>query len=178
MDKGLLNGIIFLDLRKAFDCVNRDILIKKLSHIGCRGTTLNWFKSYLTNRKQMCKVNQTTSKCRAIRCGVPQGSNLGPILLLIYINGLPNCFKTTTASMFEDDTNLTASGDTITNIEIKLNNDLENIHQWLLANKLTLNMDKTEYMIAGSRQRISKIENDPDITLGNNNIKRVNETKL
>ena len=107
MDKGLLNGIIFLDLKKAFDCVNHDILIKKLSHIGCRGTTLNWFKSYLTNRKQTCKVNQTTSKCRTIRCGVPQGSDLGPILFLIYINDLPNCLKTTTASMFADDTNLT-----------------------------------------------------------------------
>ena len=79
--------------------------------------------------------------------------------------------------MFAYDTNLTASGDTITNIEVKLNKDLENIHQWLLANKLTLNMDKTEYMIAGSRQRITKIENDPDITLGNDNIKRVKETK-
>ena len=79
--------------------------------------------------------------------------------------------------MFADDTNLTASGDTITNIEVKLNKDLENIHQWLLANKLTLNMDKTEYMIAGSRQRINKIENDPDIRLGDDNIKRVKETK-
>ena len=79
--------------------------------------------------------------------------------------------------MFADDTNLTASGDTITNIEVKLNKDLENIHQWLLANKLTL-MDKTEYMIAGSRQRINKIENDPDIRLGNGNIKRVKEPKL
>ena len=79
--------------------------------------------------------------------------------------------------MFADDTNLTASGDTITNIEVKLNKDLENIHQWLLANKLTLNMDKTECMIAGSRQRINKIENDPDIRLGNDNIKRVKETK-
>ena len=74
----------------------------------------------------------------------------GPILFLIYVNDLPNCLKTTTASMFADDTNLTASGDTITNIEVKLSKDLENIHQWLLANKLTLNMDKTEYMIAGS----------------------------
>ena len=125
----------------------------------------------------MCKINQTTSKCRTIRCRVLQDSNLGPILFLIYVNDLPNCLKTTTASMFADDTNLTASRDTITNIEVKLNKDLENIHQWLLANKLTLHMDKTEYMIAGSRQRINKIENDPDIRLGNDNIKRVKETK-
>ena len=126
----------------------------------------------------MSKINQTTSKCHTIRCGVPQGSNLGPILFLIYVNDLPNCLKTTTASMFADDTNVTASGYTITNIEVKLNKGLENIHQWLLANKLTLNMDKTEYMIAGSRQRINKIEYDPDIRLGNDNIKELKKQKL
>ena len=76
---------------------------------------------------------------------------------------MPNCLRTTTASLFADDTNLTASG--------------SSIHQWLLANKLTLNKDKTEYMVAGSRQRVSKIENDPDVKLGNCNIKRVRETK-
>ena len=81
------------------------------------------------------------------------------------------------ASLFADDTNLTASGCSIIDIQTKLNNDLENIHQWLLANKLTLNKDKTEYMIAGSRQRISKIEGDPQVKLGNCNIKRVKETK-
>ena len=115
-----------------------------------------------------------TSQPRIIRCGVP---HLGPILFLIYINDLPNCLRTTTASLFADDTNLTASRCSIIDIQIKLNNDLENIHQWLLANKLTLNKDKTEYMIAGSRQRISKIEGDPEVKLGNCNIKRVKETK-
>ena len=125
----------------------------------------------------MCKVNQVTSQPRIIRCGVPQGSNLGPILFLIYINDLPNCLRTTTASLFADDTNLTAGGCSIIDIQTKLNNDLENIHHWLLANKLTLNKDKTEYMIVGSRQRISKIEGDPEVKLGNCNIKRVKETK-
>ena len=177
MDNGLLNGIIFLDLKKAFECVDQDILIKKLSYFGCKGTTLNWFKSYLTNRKQMCKVNQVTSQLRIIRCGVPQGSNLGPILFLIYINDLPNCLRTTTASLFADDTNMTAGGCSIIDIQTKLNNDLKNIHHWLLANKLTLNKDKTEYMIVGSRQRIRKIEGDPEVKLGNCNIKRVKETK-
>ena len=77
----------------------------------------------------MCKVNQTTSKCRTISCGVPQGSNLRPILfLLYYVNDLPNCLKSSTAIMFADDTNLTASGNTLTELHNKLNNDLENIH--------------------------------------------------
>ena len=149
MDKGLVNGIIFLDLKKAFDCVDHNILAEKLMKFGCIGNTLNSFKSYLTNRKQMCKVNQTTSKCQTISCGVPQGSNLGPILFLLYVNDLPNCLKSTSVSMFADDTNLRASGDTITELYNKLNNDLENIHQWLLANKLTLNTSKTEYMMVG-----------------------------
>ncbi len=83
MDKGLLNSITFLDLKKAFDCVDHAILIEKLKKFGCVGNTLiNWFKSYLTNRKQMCKVNQMTSKCRTVSCGVPQGSNLGRILFI------------------------------------------------------------------------------------------------
>ena len=106
MDKGLVNGIIFLDLKKAFDCVDHNILTEKLMKFGCIGNTLNWFKSYLTNRKQMCKVNQTTSKSRTISCGVPQG-----------------CLKSTSSSMFADDTNLTASGNTITELHNKLNND-------------------------------------------------------
>ncbi len=177
MDKGLLNSVIFLDLKKAFDCVDHAILIEKLRKFGCVGNTLNWFKSYLTNRKQMCKVNQTTSKCRTVSCGVPQGSNLGPILFLLYVNDLPNCLKSTTASMFADDTNLTASGSTSTELYNKLNNDLENIHQWLLANKLTLNTSKTEYMIVGSRQRLGKIDEEAEIKLGDNKIKKISETK-
>ena len=108
----------------------------------------------------MCKVNQVTSQPGTICCGVPQGSNLGPILFFIYVNDLPNCLRTTTTGLFADYTNLTASGSSIIDIQTKLNNNLENIHQWLLANKLTLNKDKTEYMIAGSRQRISKIKID------------------
>ena len=80
MDKGYLNGVIFLDLKKAFDCVNNDILIRKLKLYGCSENTLCWFKSYLTNRSQMCKIGRTISQERVIRCGVPQGSTLGPLL--------------------------------------------------------------------------------------------------
>ena len=69
MDNGLVNGIIFFDLKKAFDCVDHNILTDELIKFGCIGNTLNWFKSYLKNRKQMCKVNQMTSKCRTIFCG-------------------------------------------------------------------------------------------------------------
>ena len=145
MDKGRLNGIIFLDLKKAFDCVDHSILLGKLAHFGIRGTTLNLFQSYLTNKIQMCKVDQIISKEKITRCGVRQGSNLGPLLFLMYINDLSNYLSRSTAGMFVDDTNLTTSGSSIAGVQFNLNEDLEHIHQWLLPNKLTLNKEKTEY---------------------------------
>ena len=103
--------------------MDHNILTEKLVKFGCIGNTLNWFKSHLTNTEQMCKVNQTTSKCQTISCRVLQGSNFGPILFLLYVNDLPNCLKSTSASMFADDTNLTASGNTITELHNKFDND-------------------------------------------------------
>ena len=177
MDEGFLNGVIFLDLKKAFDCVNHNILIRKLSIYGVRGQALEWFKSYLNNRKQICKNNQVVSEQHTIRCGVPQGSNLGPLLFVLYINDLPHCLDDASASMFADDTNLTTKGKTIEEVEANLNNNLEKVHQWLLSNKLTLNKDKTEYMIIGSRQRLNNFNDDPSIGLDNKNIKRVKQCK-
>ena len=84
MDKGSLNGVIFLDLvKKAFDCVDHSILLRKLYHYGIREKSFEWFQSYLSDRVQICKVNQTLSNQRIVKCGVPQGSNLGPLLTFI-----------------------------------------------------------------------------------------------
>ncbi|CAB3989406.1 Hypothetical predicted protein [Paramuricea clavata] len=178
MDKGLLNGVIFLDLKKAFDCVDHNILLKKMHCYGIRGHTLAWFQSYLSSRIQICKVDQTMSKTRTVKCGIPQGSNLGPLLFLLYINDLPNCLTSSSASMFADDTNVSTNGKTNDELQERINVDLENIHQWLLANKLTLNKDKTEYMIIGSRQRISNLVlTDPKIELGESVIKQVHKSK-
>ena len=102
VDKGYLNGVIFLDLKKAFDCVDHSILIKKLELYGGRRNALRWFQSYLTNRAQMCKIGRTLSQSRVIRRGVPEGSNLGPLLFLIYLNDLPNCLSSSTTGMFAD----------------------------------------------------------------------------
>ena len=97
---------VFNDLKKAFDTVNHDILLNKLDHYGIRGEALLWFKSYLTNRKQFVSFNGVNSSVRTITCGVPQGSVLGPILFLLYINDLPNISKKLSFFLFADDTNI------------------------------------------------------------------------
>ena len=98
MDKVLINGVVFSDLKKAFDTVGT-ILLCKLERCVVRGTLLWWFQSYLYQRKQVCKINNTVSSETDICCGVPQGSNRGPLLFLVYINDLPNCLKKTEASV-------------------------------------------------------------------------------
>ena len=177
MDKGLINGVLFLDLKKACDTVNHKILLTKLEMYGIRGRSLEWFRSYFMNRRQVCAINGKLSDEKQINCGVPQGSNLGPFLFLLYINDLPNCLETTNARLFADDTTLLATGLNTVEVEAKLNHDLLNVDQWLKANKSTLNEGKTEFMIVGSRQRVPSFEQGPLIKLGDKVIKRVPHKK-
>ena len=102
-----------------------------------------------------------TKKNIYISCGVPQGTILGPLLFLLYINDLPNCLSSCEPRMYADDTHLTYAGDDADNIQLRLNQDLENVHNWLRANKLTLNMTKTEFMLIGSRQRLNTLTESP-----------------
>ena len=141
---------IFLDFAKAFDTVNHDILPEKLKYYGICGLRLNWFKSCLSGRYQCVKINNAKSDNQSIVGGVPQGSVLGPLPFLIYINdkSAPTvCFR-----LFADDTSLFYSNKSYKKMEIKVNISLDNIANWVKANKLTLNVKKSNLLVFDSRK--------------------------
>ena len=178
IDNNLINGVVFLDLKKAFDSVNHLILIEKLRRYGILGKNLEFFISYLTNRKQKCQVNGHISDQKAVCCGVPQGSILGPLLFLVFINDFPNCLKHSTPIQYADDTSLTCTADNLTNLESHLNLELKLVKAWLSANKLTLNVAKTEFMLITTRQKLPFLANQEiKIHIDNTPIERVKSTK-
>ena len=138
---------VFIDLEKAFDTVNHKILLQKLDHYGIRGITNKWFSSYLSNRKQKVSLAGISSEYREISCGVPQGSILGPLLFLIYINDMNKAVKYSLTHHFADDTNLLCSDKDPKVLQRKMNEDLRLIFQWLCANRLSLNVSKTEFIV-------------------------------
>ena len=147
LEKGEFVVGVFLDFSKAFDTVNHIILLKKLEHYGIRGTALKWFESYLSDRSQFVTYNGEKSTEKSVICGVPQGSILGPLLFLIYINDLSNVCKSMMPLLFADDTNLFKSGKDSNQLQSEIENELSLISEWLKINKLSLNIKKTQFMI-------------------------------
>ena len=138
---------VFIDIRKAFDTVNSKILLQKLEHYGIRGTALTWFKSYLSNRKQYVFLSGESSSLKEMYYGVPQGSCLGPLLFLLYINDLPNSSDNLDFHLFADDTHIYFESTSLKDIEVTVNKELKNVSNWLLVNRLSLNIDKTNFVI-------------------------------
>ena len=143
IDNNLYTCGVFLDFSKAFDTVNHSILLKKIEQYGIRGIPLQLLTSYLTNRQQYTELGNTVSSRQAVTCGIPQGSSLGPVSFLTYINDLPNCSSPLTFKIFADDTNVFASARDLKTLEQLINNELKNVKIWCDANKLSINFSKT-----------------------------------
>ena len=144
-------GVVSLDLSKAFDTVDHGILLTKIYNYGLRGKIFDLMTSYLNERSQFVSVNGITSTHRPVSLGVPQGSVLGPVLFLLYINDMPLLINKSTLIMYADDTTIYYSHRDIDQLIAVLNNELGSVSRWLKANYLTLNMTKTTYSILTMR---------------------------
>ena len=174
LDNNTFSCGVFVDLEKAFDTVNHKILLKKLDHYGIRGPANRWFSSYLSSRKQSVVFDGIFSPHLDITCGVPQGSILGPLLFLIYINDMHRAVNFSTVYHFADDTNLVYHHKNPKLLRKHMNKDLSSLFTWLCANRLSLNVSKTEFIIF----RPPKTKLPDRVTLSLNGVKIFESPKI
>ena len=172
LDKSETICATFIDLAKAFDTVNHNILVKKLPSFGIRGAPAKLLENYLTNRTQITIVNGTKSKSEPITCGVPQGSILGPLLFLLFINDLPNSCNLD-VKLFADDACLIYSDKNLVRLQTTINTELNKVDNWIKVNKLSVNYTKSNYIIFTTTKFKSKLK----IEMGGHLLDRVKETK-
>ena len=162
-----------MDLSKAFDTIDHTILLSKLNHYEIRGNTLKWFTSYLTGRTQQVKYTGIFSTTTLeVTSGVPQGSNLGPLLFLIYVNDFKNCLNDSDSLMFADDTSIFLQNKDIKELFDAGNKELQLVDQWLIANRLSVNVSKTKYILFKTVQS-KLITKKQTLTLRQNEIEQV-----
>ena len=167
---------LFLDFSKAFDTVNHKILLEKMEYYGFRGVALEWFRNYLADRKQYVEYDSCISSNRTISCGVPQGSILGPLLFLLYINDLGNVSEKIFSLFFADDSNLFLAGKNPDNLIAEMNIEMKSITEWLIINRLSLNIDKSHFMIFRTRNKSIVVNND--LIINGVQISQVKKTKF
>ena len=165
LERKQVTALLLLDYSKAFDMVDSSILLRKLEHYGVRGIALSWFRSYLTDREQYVNVNNCNSTLHKLKYGVPQGSILGPILFIIYINDLPQISKLAHHIYFADDANLIISAESCAQLNVMVNEVLNLVLHWAANNGLKLNAGKTKYMLFANK----KIE-DIEVYLGDDRL--------
>ena len=176
IDKGEIVLGTFIDLKKAFDTVNHEILLGKLYKYGIRGIAHQWLKDYLNERCQYVSYNYSESDRMKVACGVPQGSILGPLLFLLYINDMSNVSNLLLPIIFADDTNIFLSGKSSDEIIGVMNVELCKIVEWLNANKLSLNVDKTHYLIFRSKN--IRINTNGRVIINGTEIEQQDHTKF
>ena len=174
-DEGSFGLCVFLDLQKAFDMVDHEILVQKLEYYGVRGQALDLFKSYLANRQLFVKLNNVSSKLSIISRGVPQGSTLSGLLFLLFINDLVNSSNKLFFNLFADDTSLYLKDRNLNALFEVMNDELVKVSNWLSANKLSLNVSKTTYILFKGKKQI---RNTPQLYIFGNPISKVDSTKF
>ena len=175
-DKGLMTGMILIELQRAFDAIDHDILLNKLSAIGFSNHTIGWFKSYLSNRLFRVNLGNCYSDPSNITCGVPQGSILGPLLFLIYVNDMPQAVKSN-LFLYADGSCLIFQGKDVIEIEKQLNRDFANICEWFVDNRLSIHFgeDKTKSILSASKHKIKKV---PKLKINYKNIQIKQHSKV
>lgn len=179
IDNGEFTVAVFIDLTKAFDTVPHNILLHKLNHLGVRGVANTWFESYLSDREQFVIYNNAKSTRKKVTCGVPQGSILGPLLFLIFINDIVQSSEKLKWTLFADDTTIYFSDKNVKNAIETMNIELYKLKEWLLSNKLTLNITKTKYVIFKSYTKIIPHSDElPLVKINNEPLEKVKTFKF
>ena len=157
MDNGKMVGVVLVDFKKAFDLVDHQILLSKLELYGMDKEALTWFNTYLTQRKQQVSINDSKSNFETVSCGVPQGSILGPLLFLLFINDLPLYVDNVFADLYADDTTLYDIQSSMEQIEENLQLSLNKLHVWCRNNGMVLNSAKTKVMLITTNQKRQRL---------------------
>ena len=161
--------MLFLDLSKAFDTMNHDITLNKLRHLGFKASSTSWFRSYLTNCRQVTKIVNEISSSAMITHGVPQGSILGPLMFSLYVN---DCH----ISLYADDTAIVVSDTDSQLLQLKMASVMQQVSLWYQKNQLSVNLRKSKFMLIGTQPALANMGN-VTVNIGNNSLERVSSYK-